>query len=285
MIADKPRPAVARMQANGSASEPSIVRTATPILGAIIGDVVGSVFEGSGWKSKQFPLLSPVCAFTDDTVLTVATAEALLTRKPYAQLYRDYGRRYPDAGYGAAFRRWLFSKHPVPYGSFGNGSAMRVSPIGWAATSLAAAIAEARRSAEVTHDHPEGIKGAQAVAAAIFLARTGSSKLKIRSYLERAFGYDLRRTLAEIRPGYGFDVSCQRSVPEAIIAFLEAKDFKDALRNAISLGGDADTQASIAGAISQAFGDEIPLEMESAIRALLPKRFVAVLERFADAFD
>lgn len=261
-----------------------MVRTVTPVLGAIIGDVTGSVFEGSGWKSKQFPLLSPACTFTDDTVLTVATAEALLTRKPYAQVYRDYGRRYPDAGYGEAFRRWLFSRHPVPYGSFGNGSAMRVSPVGWAASSLEEALAEARRSAEVTHDHPEGIKGAQAVAAAIYLARTGSSKLEIRSYLERTFAYNLRRTLESIRPNYTLDVSCQGSIPEALIAFLEADDFKDALRNAVSLGGDADTQASIAGAISHAFGDEIPVELETVVRGLLPKKFVRVLDRFAAAF-
>ena len=162
---------------------------------------------------------------------------------------------------------------------------MRVSPIGWAAPSLKAALAEARRSAEVTHDHPEGIKGAQAVAAAVFLARTGSSKLEIRSYLERTFDYDLRRTLEEIRPAYVFDVSCQGSVPEAIIAFLEADDFKDALRNAVSLGGDADTQASIAGAISHAFGDEIPSDLENTVRSLLPKKFVRVLDRFAAAFS
>jgi ADP-ribosylglycohydrolase len=161
---------------------------------------------------------------------------------------------------------------------------MRVSPIGWAASSLEMALAEARRSAEVTHDHPEGIKGAQAVASAVFLARSGSSKLEIRGYLERTFGYNLRRTLDEIRPAYAFDVTCQGSVPEAIIAFLEAGNFKEALRNAVSLGGDADTQASIAGAISHAFGDEIPRELEHAVRSLLPKKFHTVLDRFAAAF-
>src|SRR5690606_7763660 len=213
---------------------------------------------------------SPACTYTDDTVLTVATAEALLYRKPYAQVYREYGRAFPKAGYGETFDLWLKSKNNVPYRSFGNGSAMRGSPVGWYASSLDAALSEARRSAEVTHDHPEGIKGAQAVAAAVYLARTGSSKIEIRSYLERTFGYNLRRTLDTIRPTYAFDVTCQGSVPEAIIAFLEADDFKDALRNAISLGGDADTQACIAGALSHAFGDPIPAEMESAVRNLLP---------------
>ena len=158
---------------------------------------------------------------------------------------------------------------------------MRVSPVGWAASSLDTALSEARRSAEVTHDHPEGIKGAQAVAAAIYLARTGSSKIEIRTYIERTFCYNLRRTLDTIRPGYACDNSCQGSVPQAIIAFLEAEDFKDALRNAISLGGDADTQACIAGAISHAFGDDIPAELENAVRTLLPKRFLRVLDEFA----
>jgi ADP-ribosylglycohydrolase len=260
-------------------------RTPGPvILGAVVGDVVGSVFEGSGWKSKQFPLLSPACTFTDDTVLTVATAEALLTGAPYARVYLDYGREYPDAGYGEAFRQWLVSKNPAPYGSFGNGSAMRVSPIGWAATSLEWALAEAQRSAAVTHDHPDGIKGAQAVASAVFLARTGSSRIEIRKYLERTFGYQLRRTLDAIRPAYVPNVTCQGSVPEAIIAFLEAEDFKDALRNAVSLGGDADTQASIAGAIAQAFGDAIPGDLEHAVRTLLPKRFLEVMEAFAKSY-
>lgn len=273
-----------RAAPKASGIEGTVARRAVPLLGAIIGDVVGSVFEGSGWKTKQFPLLSPTSRFTDGTVLTVATADALVMKKPYTQVYRDYARRFPAAGYGDAFKRWFAARVPVPYGSFGNGSAMRASPIGWAAASLNEALREARRSAEVTHDHVEGIKGAQAVAAGVYLARTGISKLEIRSYLERTFGYDLRRTLEDIRPNYAFDVSCQGSVPEAIIAFLEADDFKDALRNAVSLGGDADTQASIAGALSHAFGDEIPMDLEKAVRSLLPKPFVRLLDRFALTF-
>ena len=206
--------------------------------------------------SRLFP---PGARFTDDTVLTVATAEALLGDGDYAAAYRRYGRAYPNAGYGGSFYRWLFSEGAGPYGSWGNGAAMRVSPVGFALDSVDAVLAEAARSAAVTHDHPEGIKGAQATALAVFLARAGADQgnhqgrdpgpLRLRSHT---------RPLDAIRPGYRFDVSCQGSVPESLIAFLESIDYESAVRNAISLGGDADTMACIAGGIAQAFYGSVP---------------------------
>lgn len=221
--------------------------------GAIVGDIVGSRFENDPHKNMDFELFSADCRFTDDTVLTLAVADALMTGTSYNVVIRQYYRRYPDAGYGRSFRIWGNSPESRPYGSFGNGSAMRVSAVAWLRNDLAAVLDEARRSAEVTHNHSEGIKGAQSVAAAILLARHGKSKADIRCYLEQKFKYDLSRSLAAIRPGYSFDVTCQGSVPEAIICFLEADSCEQAIRNAVSLGGDADTQAAIAGSIAEAF--------------------------------
>ena len=190
------------------------------MLGAIVGDVIGSAYEASPIKQIDFQLFPPGARFTDDTVLTVATAEALLGDGDYAAAYRRYGRAYPNAGYGGSFYRWLFSEGAGPYGSWGNGAAMRVSPVGFALDSVDAVLAEAARSAAVTHDHPEGIKGAQATALAVFLARAGTSKAMIKAEIQDGFGYDLNRPLDAIRPGYRFDVSCQGSVPESLIAFL-----------------------------------------------------------------
>ena len=250
------------------------------MIGAIIGDVVGSVHEHGGTKSTAFPLLVPQSRFTDDTVMTIATADALLSGEPYDRAYRRWGRRYPHAGYGGAFRRWLQAEDAGPYGSWGNGSAMRVSPVALARDSIEQVLAEAERSAAATHDHPEGIKGAQAASLAVFLARTGASKAEIRRELAVRFGYDLSRTIDEIRPTYRFDVSCQGSVPEALIAFLDTSSLEDAVRTAISLGGDADTQAAIAGAAAAAFDDVIPQGLLEAIRDRLPADMLEVLDAF-----
>lgn len=254
------------------------------LYGVVAGDIVGSAYERRPVKTTDFPLLSPASRWTDDTVLTVATAEVLLTRGDFEEAYRRWGRRYPDAGYGRGFRHWLTARHPEPYQSYGNGSAMRVAPVGWVCGSLDETLELARHSAAPTHDHPEGIKGAQAVAGAVYLARSGASKEEIRSQVESRFGYGLERTLAEIRPVYAFDPTCQGSVPEALIAFLESTGFEDALRKAVSLGGDSDTQACIAGAVAEAFYGGVPFELEERVRALLPGEMTRILDRFGDHY-
>ncbi|MCL2077498.1 MAG: ADP-ribosylglycohydrolase family protein [Oscillospiraceae bacterium] len=223
--------------------------------GAIIGDIVGSVYEWDNIKTKDFPFFGEKCFFTDDTVMTIAVAEALLnggTANDFIDSMKKYGRLYPNRGYGGNFNAWLTSDDRKPYNSWGNGSAMRVSPCAWWADSLEEAELLAEKSAAVTHNHPEGIKGAQATAAAIYLARINKEKGEIKRYIEEKYGYDLSRTLDEIRPVYQFNESCQETVPEAIIAFLESNDFEDAVRNAISLGGDSDTLAAITGSIAEA---------------------------------
>ncbi|HVL58021.1 MAG TPA: ADP-ribosylglycohydrolase family protein [Burkholderiaceae bacterium] len=235
------------------------------MLGAIAGDVIGSVHEHAGTKTKYFPLLAPHCRFTDDSVLTVAVADALLGPRDYVDAFHDWFWRYPHAGYGGTFAHWALSRRREPYNSWGNGAAMRVSPIAWAFDSLDEVLAQARRSAEVTHDHPEGIRGAQATAAAVFLARQRRSKQEIRDEIECRFNYRLDAPLDAIRPSYRFDVSCQGSVPQSIIAFLESSDYEDAVRNAISLGGDADTMACIAGAIAEAYYGGVPPAIERAV--------------------
>jgi ADP-ribosylglycohydrolase len=228
------------------------------MLGAIIGDIVGSVYEARPIKTRDFPLFQKRSRFTDDTVLTVATADAIINSKPYADTYRQWGQHYPRAGYGGTFIRWLFDPSMGAYNSFGNGAAMRVSPVGYVFDSAEQVLEEARKTAEVSHNHPEGIKGAQATAYAIFLARKGASKKDLHQEIEHRFGYDLSRTVDSIRPSYHFDVTCQGSVPEAIIAFLESEDFEDAIRLAISLGGDSDTLGCMCGGIAQSFYGEIP---------------------------
>ncbi|MDR5860872.1 ADP-ribosylglycohydrolase family protein [Halomonas eurihalina] len=250
------------------------------MLGAIAGDIIGSVHEGAGTKHREFPLFTPQSTFTDDSVLCVAVAEVLLSGGNFIDAYPDYFHRYPDAGFGGGFARWAASRSRHPYYSWGNGSAMRVPPVGFAATSLEEALSLAKRSAEVTHDHPEGIRGAQAVAAAIFLARQTDDKASLRHELETRFGYDLSPRLDEIRPGYGFDVSCQGSVPPSIIAFLEADGVESAIRNAISLGGDADTQACMAGAMAEAFHGGLPESLRHETLARLPNDLRQVVEAF-----
>lgn len=257
------------------------------MLGAIAGDVIGSIYERQRTKAKDFPLFSPSSRFTDDSVLTCAVADRLLHGGDYVQAFHEWFHAYPNAGYGGTFIRWALLRQDQPYGSWGNGSAMRVSPVGWLTASLDEAVAEARASAEVTHNHPEGIRGAQAVAACIHLARTGHDKQAIRSHVEREFAYRLDERLDDIRHAYRFDVSCQGSVPQSIIAFLESEDWEDSVRNAVSLGGDADTMAAIAGSIAEAFYGGVPEAIATEVIGRLDdplKRIVAVFrDRIAPA--
>jgi ADP-ribosylglycohydrolase len=255
------------------------------ILGAIIGDIIGSVYEWNNKKSLDFPLFKPETTFTDDSVLTIATMRAILDNEPYAKTYQEFGRNYPNRGYGERFIWWLMESNPKPYDSWGNGSAMRVSPIGWAFDTLEDVLHEAKKSAEISHNHPEGIKGAQAVATAVYLARKGKSKNEIKEYIGHNFSYDLERTIDEIRPTYEFDVSCQGSVPEAIIAFLESTDFENAIRLAISIGGDSDTIACITGAIAEAYYKEIPNNIIEKVGELLPEEFTNILEKFSKRLE
>ena len=250
------------------------------MIGAIAGDIIGSAYESAPIKTTEFKLFQAHSTFTDDTVLTVATASAILHNGQYVEAYRSYGRRYPHAGYGGSFLNWLSSHDSKPYSSWGNGSAMRVSPIGFAYDSVAAVLDEARLSAVSTHNHPEGIKGAQALALAVFLAHHGADKAKIKEELSNRFLYDLNRSLDSIRPFYSFDISCQGSVPESIIAFMESVDFEDAIRKAISLGGDSDTMACIAGAIAQAYYRELPAVIIDEVRKRLPMEFLETINRF-----
>ncbi len=254
------------------------------IIGAIAGDVIGSAYEFNPTRDHDFELFTPKSTFTDDTVLTMANALWLLedeqhTPERLVNIMLDMCRKYPDRGYGGRFARWIYDSNPQPYDSFGNGSAMRVSPIGYYANSLDEALALAKVSAEVTHNHPEGIKGAQATASAIFLARQGKTKQEIRDYVEKTFGYDLSRTLEEIRPTFTFDETCQHTVPEAITCFMEGKDYEDVVRLSVALAGDADTIAAIAGSISSAI-DEVPNEISQPVIALLSEEFCTTLLRF-----
>lgn len=239
------------------------------MIAAIAGDIIGSVHERANIKRTDFTLFGPRSRFTDDTVMTLAIADCILHARPYAATLRAYGRRYPDRGYGGMFRKWLASDDMGPYQSFGNGSAMRASPVGFAMGSLDEVMHEARRSAEVTHDHPEGIKGAQALAVAVFLAHRGADKAKIRDEVEDRFGYDLHRSVDAIRPRYKFDVTCQGSVPEAIVSFLDSEDVETAIRLAVSLGGDADTLACMAGAVAQAHYRRVPPAIVAEVEARL----------------
>ena len=249
------------------------------MIGAIAGDIIGSVYEGLDEKTKRFPLFGPHNWFTDDTVLTVAVAESILRGSDLVDILHDYFHRYPQVGYGGSFIEWAVLRRREPYNSWGNGSAMRVSPVGFAYDTLDDVMQHAQRTAAVTHNHPEGIRGAQATAAAIYLARTGSDKQAIRRHIVDAFGYDLSTPLDEIRETYEFDVSCQGSVPQSITAFLEAVDFEDAIRNAISLGGDADTMACIAGGIAEAYWG-VPAEIEQRALSFLDDQLLAVVDEF-----
>lgn len=255
------------------------------LLGAIAGDVIGSFYEFIPANTTDFQLFNGKSSrFTDDTVMTVANADWLLTGNNLLDIMQDYGNRYITAGYGSMFYEWLCDRNPYPYNSFGNGSAMRVSPVGWAFCTLNETLEAAKKSAEVTHNHPEGIKGAQAVAASIYLARKGKSKQKIKQYVERNFGYNLSRTCDEIRKNYRFDVTCQGSVPESIIAFLESTDYESAIRLTVSLNGDADTMGAITGGIAEAFYGGVPTSIQEEVLKRLPQEFIYVMEKFYDRF-
>ena len=250
------------------------------MLGAILGDICGSVYEFNPVKRYNFPLLTEASAFTDDTVLTLAIADALMNKKDIAKTLREYARYYSWRGYGKRFHDWVWGETDEPYWSFGNGSAMRVSSVGYLYDSLEDVLLNAEKTAEVTHNHPDGIKGAQAVALAIFLARKGASKEEIRHEIETRFRYNLSRTIAEIEKKYYFNETCQGSVPEAIIAFLESDDYESAIRNAIWLKGDADTQACIAGGIAEAFYKATPSHLNHFVYEKLPSALLEVLHQF-----
>ncbi|MFO0949964.1 MAG: ADP-ribosylglycohydrolase family protein [Isosphaeraceae bacterium] len=255
------------------------------MLGAIAGDVIGSVYEGWGSVPADFdPLFARESRFTDDSVLTVAVADALLNGGELVRLLKDYARTYPRAGYGGTFLRWMRSETLEPYGSWGNGSAMRASPAGFAAETLEEAVRLGRWSAEVTHNHPEGIKGAEATAAAIFLARTGEEKDAIRAYIEAAFEYDLSVSLAALRARREFDVSCQGTVPASLRAFFDSTDFEHAVRLAVSMGGDTDTQACITGGIAQAYYGGVPPKIREKTLARLTPSLRAVVEAFESRY-
>ena len=254
------------------------------IIGGVIGDIIGSVYEFNNVKKTDFDFFTARTCFTDDTVLTIATMDSILNSKDYNKSYQYYGRKYPKSGYGQKFISWLISDNPQPYNSWANGSAMRVSPVGWAYDSIKDVLLYSKQSAEVSHNHPEGIKGAQAVATAVFLARKNKSKNEIKQYITDTFGYDLNRSIDSIRPHYGFKVSCQESVPEAIIAFLESTDYESAIRLAISLGGDSDTIACIAGSIAEAYYKEVPIGIIEKSLSYLPDEFINVIELFSNKF-
>ncbi|MGA9563981.1 MAG: ADP-ribosylglycohydrolase family protein [Candidatus Korobacteraceae bacterium] len=240
--------------------------------------------KGAGTKTTEFPLFVARSRFTDDTILTVAVADCLLYGGSYVDKFHEYTHAFPNRGYGAGFWRWVQYGAREPYNSWGNGSAMRVSPVAFAFQTVEEVLNEARASAEVTHNHPEGIRGAQSAAAATFLARQGASKKEIREFVQEQFGYDLNRTIADIRTTYEFDVSCQGTVPEAITAFLESEDYEDTIRLAISLGGDADTLACIAGGIAGAFYGGVPEPIARRTLALLDDKLRSVVTEFCTKF-
>jgi len=250
------------------------------MLGAIIGDIIGSPFEKYPIKTKNFNLFSKNSIFTDDTVMTIAIAKSLILNTNYINNIIDLGLQYNNVGYGYSFRNWLRSDNHEPYNSWGNGSAMRVSPIGFFFESEEEVLYEAKKSAEITHNHKEGIKGAEAVALAIFMARNNKSKEEIRERIAEKFNYNLFRTVNEIRKDYKFQVSCQKSVPESIICFLDSTSFEDAVRNAVSLGGDSDTMACIAGGISEAFYKDIPQNIINNVYNILPQEFLEIILLF-----
>ena len=254
------------------------------MIGAIAGDIVGSVYEARPIKSKDFPLFDSLCTFTDDSVLTIAVAWAILSGLPYRDAVLKIGRLYPHAGYGGSFIRWLKSANPRPYNSWGNGAAMRVSPVGFAFDTAEEVLEQARSTAVISHDHPEGIKGAQATALAVFLARRGHEKEEIREQISRRFGYNLQRSVGQIRPAYSFRISCQETVPEAIVAFLDSVSYEDALRNAVSLGGDSDTLACITGGIAEAYYGPVPEAIKAKVQTILPAPLWKITDKFCRVY-
>ena len=258
------------------------------LLGTIIGDTVGNRFEWNPTKDKKFePLITDKSIFTDDTLLTIATADCILhdTTLNYTKYYQDWGVKYPTVGFGGTFMEWIYLDDPRPYNSWGNGSAMRIAPVGWVYNNLEDVLKNAAISANVTHSHVEGIKGAQATAAAIFMARKGCSKEDIRLFISNTFGYDLHRHSDDIRPTYSFDVSCQGSVPESIISFLDSNSFEDCIRIAVSLGGDSDTMAAIAGSIAEPFYKVIPQGLGEICVGRMTDEMITVYNEFNEKFD
>lgn len=254
------------------------------MLGALAGDYIGSPYEVRPIKTTRFPLFRDDSRFTDDSILTIAQAECLLTGADWAHTLRRYYGSYPNAGYGGRFILWARSSNRGPYGSWGNGSAMRVSPVGWAFSTLEEVLQAAEQSAAVTHNHPEGIRGAQATAAALFLARHEHNREEIRDYVRAQFGYPLERSLDEIRPGYRFDGSCRGTVPVALQAVFESTDFEHAIRLAVSVGGDSDTLACIAGGIAEALYGGVPTHIAEHLCRELDPDLAAVTRQFRERF-
>jgi ADP-ribosylglycohydrolase len=254
------------------------------MIGAIAGDIIGSVYEWNNIKTKEFELFSPQCFFTDDTILTVALADSIMTGTPYVDNLKTFYEQYPNGGYGGSFHKWAQSSDSKPYNSWGNGAAMRISPVGYVYDDLDTVLLKAAEFTEITHNHPEGIKGGQSTASAIFLARTGKSKEEIKDYIETAFQYDLSKHVDEIRPSYKFDVSSQGTVPQAIRAFIDSTDFEDAIRTAVSLGGDTDTLACITGGIAQTFYGGVSKQIEDKVYRILDEHLRAITQEFMDKY-
>ncbi len=261
-----------------------VVEKGDDMIGALAGDIIGSVYEWDNIKTKDFILFSDNCTFTDDSVLTIALADSILTGTSYVENLKQFYFWYPERGSGGNFHEWAQSPNPKPYNSWGNGAAMRISPVGYAYDNLDEVLRRAEEFTGVTHDHPEGIKGGQATAAAIFLAREGASKAEIRDYIETEFQYDLSMHVDDIRPSYEFDVSSQGTVPQAIRAFLDSNDFEDAVRTAISLGGDSDTLTCITGGIAQAFYGGVPEPISNKVYDILDDRLAEITREFMQKY-
>jgi len=256
------------------------------LLGAVAGDVIGSPWEFIPMKATDFELFNERSKYTDDSVLTLAIASALLIDgHPYREQVQAIGRKYPNSGYGGMFNKWLFSGSNRPYNSYGNGAAMRVSPVAYAFSTIEEVLHEAQKCTEITHNHPEGIKGAQAVASSIYLSRQGATKSEIRDFVSENFKYDLDQTVEGIRKNYSFDETCQGTVPEAIISFLESEDFETAIRKAVSLGGDSDTLACITGSIAEPFYGGVPAEIERQVIERLPEELIDIMVKFSERYE
>jgi len=254
------------------------------MIGALAGDIIGSVYEWDNIKTKDFELFSERCFFTDDSILTIALADTILTGRPYVENLKTFFHWYPDGGYGGSFQRWAQSANAAPYNSWGNGAAMRISPVGYAYADLKTVLHKAQEFTAITHNHPEGIKGGQATAAAIFLARSGESKTAIRDYIASTFQYDLSQHVDQIRPSYTFTESSQGTVPQALRAFLDSTDYEDAIRTAVSLGGDTDTLACITGGVAQAFYGGVPQTIQQQVYAILDERLGQITRTFMQRY-
>jgi ADP-ribosylglycohydrolase len=254
------------------------------MIGAIAGDIIGSVYEFNNIKTKDFILFSDRCFFTDDSILTIALADSIMTGKPYVENLKTFYQWYPNGGYGGSFHRWAQSRRSEPYNSWGNGAAMRISPVGFTYNDLDTVLQKAREFTALTHSHPEGIKGGQATATAVFLARSGNSKAEIKEFVESRFQYDLSKHVDDIRPTYEFDESSRGTVPQAIRAFIDSVDFEDAIRTAVSLGGDTDTLACITGGIAQAFYGSVPETIQQNVYSILDNRLGVITQRFMERY-